>query len=143
MSKGDSPSKGQVALIAGPTASGKSGLALELADALARRGRQAVIINADSMQVYRDIPILSAAPSSDEMEKVPHRLYLEWDGAEACSAADWAGRAKLEIVEAHTAGAVPILVGGTGMYMRTLLDGIAPIPEIDPEVRAEVRSLAT
>ena len=141
MSKTDSPVGGPLGLIAGPTASGKSGLALRLADALAQRGKNAVIVNADSMQVYRDIPILSAAPETGEMARHPHRLYLAWDGSETCSAADWAIRAKAEIEAAHAADAIPILVGGTGLYMRTLLEGIAPIPPIDPDIRAEVRAL--
>lgn len=134
--------KQPVALIAGPTASGKSGLALDLADALCAAGRKAVIINADSVQVYRDIPILSAAPSAAEMEQHPHRLYGAWDGATACSAADWSQKARDQIVAAHSQGTIPILCGGTGLYMRTLLEGIAPVPEIDPEVRAEVRGLS-
>ncbi|MHA6333667.1 tRNA (adenosine(37)-N6)-dimethylallyltransferase MiaA [Qipengyuania sp. CAU 1752] len=141
MSKTDSPVGGPLGLIAGPTASGKSGLALRLADALAQRDKNAVIVNADSMQVYRDIPILSAAPEPGDMARHPHRLYLAWDGSETCSAADWAIRAKVEIEAAHADDAVPILVGGTGLYMRTLLEGIAPIPPIDPDIRAEVRAL--
>ena len=100
-----------------------------------------MVINADSAQVYRDLRVLSARPSEDEMRGVPHRLFGEWDGAEPCSAADWAARAKREIEDAHLAGQVPILVGGTGLYIRTLLDGIAPIPEIDPAVRDAVRAL--
>jgi tRNA dimethylallyltransferase len=137
MSKGDTSRK-PVALIAGPTASGKSDLAVELALAL---GRRAVVINADSAQVYCDLHVLSARPSEAEMRGVPHRLFGEWDGAEPCSAADWAARAKREIEDAHLAEQVPILVGGTGLYIRTLLDGIAPIPEIDPGVRAAVRDM--
>ena len=132
-----------VALIAGPTASGKSGLALKLAELLEARQRKAVIINADSMQVYRDIPILSAAPSVEEMEAVPHQLYGAWDGAQSCSAADWAERAKTTIAEAHAQDMLPILVGGTGMYIKILLDGIAPIPTIDPEIRSAIRELPT
>jgi tRNA dimethylallyltransferase len=137
MSKGDTSRK-PVALIAGPTASGKSDLAVDLALAL---GRPAVVINADSAQVYRDLRVLSARPTDGEMRGVPHRLFGEWDGAEPCSAADWAARAKREIEVAHLAEQVPILVGGTGLYIRTLLDGIAPIPEIDPGVRAAVRDM--
>jgi tRNA dimethylallyltransferase len=133
--------KPSVALIAGPTASGKSAIALELADALKKRGKGAVIINADSMQVYADIPVLSAAPVAREQERCEHRLYGAWDGAEACSAADWAERAKEEIATAHRNGALPILVGGTGMYMQVLLDGIAPIPAIDPDIRMQVRAM--
>jgi tRNA dimethylallyltransferase len=138
MSNGDTSTRKPVALIAGPTASGKSDLAVELALAL---GRRAVVITADSAQVYRDLHVLSARPSEAEMRGVPHRLFGEWDGAEPCSAADWAARAKREIEDAHLAEQVPILVGGTGLYIRTLLDGIAPIPEIDPGVRAAVRDM--
>jgi len=100
-----------------------------------------VVINADSAQVYRDLRVLSARPSEEEMRGVPHRLFGEWDGAEPCSAADWAARAKREIEDAHLAEQVPILVGGTGLYLRTLLDGIAPVPPIDPAVREAVRAL--
>jgi tRNA dimethylallyltransferase len=137
------PHPNSLALIAGPTASGKSAAALDLAAALEKSGRKAIIVNADSMQVYADIPILSAAPSEAEQAQAPHRLYGAWDGAEACSAADWAARAREEIAEAHAGGAVPILAGGTGMYLKVLIEGIAPIPEIDPEVRAVVRAMET
>ena len=130
-----------MALIAGPTASGKSGLAVRLALGLRDKGRGAVVINADSMQVYRDLRVLSARPSEEEMQGVPHRLFGAWDGAQACSAADWANAAKHEIENAHLAGEVPILCGGTGLYLRTLIDGIAPIPEIDPAIRAEIRTM--
>jgi len=95
------------------------------------------------MQVYRDIPIVSAAPSAAEQTEHPHHLYGEWDAAESCSAADWAKRAKSVIEEAHAEGALPILVGGTGMYMKVLLEGIAPIPDIDPEIRSVVRAMDT
>ena len=137
MSKRLSPGLKAVALIAGPTASGKSDLAMALAERLPRP----VIVNADSAQLYRDLPVLSAAPTAGEMARVPHRLYLEWDGAAACSAAEWAARARAEIALAHGDGAVPILVGGTGLYLRTLLEGIAPVPPIDPAIRDEVRAL--
>ncbi len=130
-----------LALIAGPTASGKSDCAVRLALALEKRGRKAVVINADSAQVYADLAVLSARPNDTEMQGVPHRLFGEWDGAEACSAADWANRARDVIAAAHRANIVPILAGGTGLYIRTLLDGIAPIPTIDPAVRDAVRAL--
>jgi tRNA dimethylallyltransferase len=130
-----------VALIAGPTASGKSAIALALAHRLAESGRRGVIINADSAQVYADLRILSARPSDEDMDGIEHRLFGAWDGAEACSAAAWATRAKEEITDCHATGAVPILVGGTGLYLKVLLEGIAPIPAIDPEVRTMVRSL--
>jgi tRNA dimethylallyltransferase len=140
MSKGKSPGKA-VALIAGPTASGKSDLAVELALALQAQGRRCVVVNADSAQVYRDLPVLSARPSEAEMHGVEHRLFGEWDGAEPCSAADWAARARREVEDAQLAGVLPILVGGTGLYLRTLLDGIAPVPPIDPAFREAVRAL--
>ena len=130
------PSKPRLALIAGPTASGKSALALALAE---REG--GTIINADSAQVYRDLAIVSARPTAEDEARVPHRLYGTRDGAQACSAADWAADAKRAIAETHEEGRLPILVGGTGLYLRTLLDGIAPVPPIDPIVRAEVRAL--
>jgi tRNA dimethylallyltransferase len=133
MNKSDLP---PFALIAGPTASGKSALALALAELT-----PSVIINADSMQVYRDLRIVTARPSEAEEARAPHRLFSYIDGAEACSAARWAADAKLVIAEAQTAGRLPILVGGTGLYIRTLLDGIAPVPDIDPMVRAEVRAM--
>lgn len=125
-----------VALIAGPTASGKTALALHLA-----RSGNFEIINADSAQVYSDLPILSAQPTADEKRSVPHHLFGYIDGDTACSAARWAKDAKDAIARAHTAGATPILVGGSGLYLRTLLEGIAPIPEVDPELRAAIRAM--
>lgn len=127
--------KPPVALIAGPTASGKSALALKLAEATG-----GAVVNADSAQVYRELPILSAAPTAEERARAEHLLYGTLDGAMACSAADWAELAKREIARLHSEGRLPILAGGTGLYLRTLLDGIAPIPEIDPQIRAEVRA---
>jgi tRNA dimethylallyltransferase len=124
-----------VALIAGPTASGKSALALALAEST--RG---LIINADSAQIYRDLPIVSAAPSEGDLRRAEHRLYGIRNGAEPCSAAEWAELAKAEIQEAQRNQQLPILVGGTGLYLRTLLDGIAPVPPIDPHIRKRVRA---
>lgn len=126
----------RLALIAGPTASGKSARALDLAE---RNG--GIIINADASQVYRDLRVLSARPSAEEEARAPHRLFGHRDGAFACSAADWAQEAKAAIAEAHGQRRLPILVGGTGLYIRTLLDGIAPVPDIDPAVRAIVRAM--
>ena len=129
-----SKAKPPVALIAGPTASGKSELGLALAEAV-----DGIVINADSAQIYGDLPILSAAPSTEAHARAEHRLYGIRDGALPCSAADWAELAKAEIRRAHGFGRLPILVGGTGLYLRTLLDGIAPVPPIDPDVRRTVR----
>ena len=121
-------------VIAGPTASGKSALALALAQQIT-----GVIVNADSAQIYRDLTILSASPTPEDRQKAEHRLYGVQDGALPCSAAEWAAMARREVADAHQRGRTPILTGGTGLYLRTLLDGIAPVPAIDPEVRARVR----
>jgi tRNA dimethylallyltransferase len=131
-----SSSRPPLALIAGATASGKSALALALAER-----RESVLINADSAQVYADLRIISARPTPEDERRVRHRLYGYADGARPCSAADWASDAKREIAAAHSAGRLPVLVGGTGLYIRTLVDGIAPIPRIDPDIRTSVRRL--
>jgi tRNA dimethylallyltransferase len=130
-------SKPPLVVIAGPTAGGKSALALALAQQIG-----GVIVNADSAQIYRDLRVLSAAPTEEERQKAEHRLYAGQDGALPCSAADWAQIARREIDEIHAKSRTPILVGGTGLYLRTLLDGIAPVPAIDSEVRARVRETA-
>ena len=132
-----SAEKPPLALIAGPTASGKSALALALAEQA-----DGTIINADSAQVYRDLRIVSARPGPGEEARVPHRLYGTRDGADACSAAEWAADARAEIATAHDARRLPILCGGTGLYLRTLIEGIAPVPEIDPGIRRAVRAMA-
>jgi tRNA dimethylallyltransferase len=127
----------KVALIAGPTASGKSALALAIA---ARH--DGVVINADSAQVYADLRILTARPSAEEEASAPHRLFGHVDAADATySAARWAAEATRAIDEVAAEGRLPILVGGTGLYIRTLLDGIAPVPAIDPDLREQVRAL--
>lgn len=126
----------QVALIAGPTASGKSALGIAVAER-----HDGIVINADSAQVYRDLRVLTARPTEADEARVPHRLFGQVDGAESYSAARWADEARAEIDRAHALGKLPVLVGGTGLYLRTLLDGIAPVPEIDPAIRAEVRAL--
>jgi tRNA dimethylallyltransferase len=112
-----------------------------LAVALAEALEKAVVINADASQVYADLAILSARPTAEEMQDVPHRLFGHVDAAQAYNAARWADEARAAVAEAHAAGEVPILVGGTGLYLRTLLYGIAPVPEIDPAVRDAVRAL--
>lgn len=100
-----------------------------------------MIITADSAQVYRDLRVVSARPGPQDEARAPHQLYGYRDGADACSAADWAVDARTAIAQAHQEGKLPILVGGTGLYIRTLIEGIAPVPEIDPAVRKAVRAL--
>ena len=121
-----------VIIIAGPTASGKSALALEVAAAL--RG---TIINADSQQTYRDLPILTVQPDRAAMRRTPHRLYGFLDASERGSAARWRELALTDIAAAHLAGRLPIVVGGTGLYLRALMRGLAPVPDVPPEIRAE------
>ncbi|MBS29427.1 MAG: tRNA (adenosine(37)-N6)-dimethylallyltransferase MiaA [Alphaproteobacteria bacterium] len=119
-----------VIVVAGPTASGKSGLGMEISEEFS-----GTIINADSMQVYRDLRILTARPSEDDEARVPHLLYGYRDAAEAGSTAEWASAAEQAIAEVRVAGRRPILVGGTGLYLKTLMEGIAPVPEVPPETR--------
>ena len=123
-------------VVGGPTASGKSALALDLARYLGGE-----VINADSMQVYRELRILTARPDEAALATVPHRLYGVLPGAERCSAGRWREMAVSAIAEAHAAGRVPILVGGTGLYLRALLEGLSDVPPIPPKVQNEVRAL--
>jgi tRNA dimethylallyltransferase len=123
-------------LIAGPTASGKSALAVALADLT-----PATIINADSMQVYADLRLITARPSPEDEALHPHALFGHRDGADPYSAAQWAKDTENAIALAHLEKRLPVLVGGSGLYIRTLLDGIAPVPEIDADIRATVRAL--
>jgi tRNA dimethylallyltransferase len=123
-----------VVVVAGPTASGKSALALDLAQALG-----GTVINADSMQVYRELRILTARPAPEEEALAPHRLYGVIPAAEACSAARWREMALAEIVDAHAAGRLPILCGGTGLYLRALMEGLSPIPDVPAPIRADTR----
>ena len=112
-------------LIAGPTASGKSALALALAEEL--RG---TIINADSMQVYGDLRVITARPTPDDEARAPHRLYGHVDAAENYSVGRWCVDARAALTEAMRGGRLPILVGGTGLYFKTLTQGLAAIPPI-------------
>src|SRR5215831_12549769 len=124
-------------LIAGPTASGKSSLALALAE---RFG--GVVINADSMQVYRELRVLTARPTAQEEARAPHALYGFVGGTEAYSAGRYAADAARTIAAARAGGRVPILVGGTGLYFKTLLHGLSPVPTIEPAVRDHWRRRA-
>lgn len=123
-----------VVIVAGPTASGKSALALDLARTLG-----GTVINADSMQVYRELRILTARPSPQEEAIAPHRLYGVLPAAESCSAARWRALALQAIAETHAAGRLPILTGGTGLYLRALSAGLSPVPEVPTAVRRETR----
>ena len=124
-------------LIAGPTASGKSGLALALAER-----HDGVVINADSMQVYRELRILTARPSPADEARAPHALYGLVSGAEAYSAGRYAADAAAAIAGARAAGKMPIVVGGTGLYFKVLLEGLSPVPQVDPDARAYWRAQA-
>jgi tRNA dimethylallyltransferase len=123
-------------IIAGCTASGKSQFALDLA-----KKRGGVIINADSMQVYEDLPILTAQPSRQEQQVVPHRLYGILEGREVCSAARWAALALEQVEWCRQHDLKPIIVGGTGLYLLVLLKGLSVVPDVDPEIRRVSRDL--
>ena len=123
-------------IVAGPTCSGKSALALGLARSLG-----GVVINADSMQIYRELRILTARPTPAEEGLAPHALYGVRPAAEAGSAAWWRAAALAAMSAAHAAGRLPILCGGTGLYFASLTDGLADIPEIPAAARAEARRL--
>lgn len=126
---------GEAVLIAGPTASGKSALALELA--LATGG---VVINADSMQVYRDLRIITARPTGADEALVPHRLYGHVDAAVNFSAGAWVADAAKALEEAKAQGRLPIFIGGTGLYFKALTAGLSVVPPIPAEVRGDVRA---
>ncbi|WP_043644952.1 tRNA (adenosine(37)-N6)-dimethylallyltransferase MiaA [Caenispirillum salinarum] len=129
------PAAPPLIVVAGPTASGKSALALDIA-----REFGGTVINADSMQVYRELRVLTARPSAEEEAAAPHRLYGVLPGSEVCSPVRWRDMAVAEIEAVHAAGGLPIVCGGTGLYIRALLHGFAPVPEVPAEVRAEARA---
>lgn len=123
-------------LIHGPTASGKSALAIALA-----RGLDGEVINADSMQVYRDLQILSARPAPAEMEEVPHHLFGHVDAARRYSTGAWLDDARDAIRDVQARGRVPIVVGGTGLYLLALVQGLSEIPPVPEDIRAQVRAI--
>lgn len=127
-------SRPNIILIAGPTASGKSALALRLAEKLG-----GMVINTDSMQVYRDLQVITARPSQDEEALVPHRLYGHVDAAVNYSAGAFVKEVATVTREAEACGRMPIFVGGTGLYFKALLNGLAAIPPIEPGIRARLR----
>jgi len=122
-------------LIAGPTSSGKSALALRLAER-----HHGTILNADSMQVYRDLRIITARPSIDDEARVPHRLYGFVDAAENYSVGRWCADAKTALDEVWREGRLPILVGGTGLYFKALTQGLSAVPPTPEDIRAAVRA---
>lgn len=125
----------RTAFIAGPTASGKSAAALALAETLGGE-----IVNADALQVYADLDVLSARPGPAECARAPHHLYGFIDGAERCSAGRWAREAARVTAEIAGRGRLAIVVGGTGLYFRALAEGLSPIPRIPDEIRRAARS---
>jgi tRNA dimethylallyltransferase len=124
--------KPSVIVVTGPTASGKSALALALAEQ-----RNGTVINADAMQTYDAFPILTAQPTAEERARAPHTLYGVLPLSEALTAARWGDLAAAQIAESRNAGRLPILCGGSGLYLRTLMQGISAIPEVSEKVRAE------
>jgi tRNA dimethylallyltransferase len=127
--------KSAVILLAGPTASGKSALALALAEKLG-----GTIINADSMQVYRDLRLITARPTVEEEARVPHRLYGHIDAAEDYSVGAWRSEAAAELAAAERELRAAIVVGGTGLYFNALMRGLAAVPQIPKQIRDEVRA---
>lgn len=126
----------RVVVVAGPTASGKSALAVSLAEAL-----NGVAINADSIQCYRDLSILTARPSAEDEARVPHRLFGFLNPTAILSATAWADMAANEIKKAESENQLPIVVGGTGFYLKALMEGLADIPAVPDDIRAETQKL--
>lgn len=126
----------KIIVIAGPTASGKSGLALDIAKSV-----NGIVINADSMQVYKDIPIIAASPSKKDLLVAPHKLYGIYDASVRGNVVDWLNLCKQEISEAKKTNRTPVIVGGTGMYIEALTKGVTPIPETPNEVRNTVEEI--
>jgi tRNA dimethylallyltransferase len=125
-----------VLIVAGPTASGKSALALALAERL-----DGTVINADSMQVYRELAILTGRPDAEALARAPHRLYGVLAARDPCSAGRWRAMALAEIAAAHAAGRLPILCGGSGLYFAALTQGLVELPPVPAALRAEAQAL--
>lgn len=135
MSETEASALPPLVVVAGPTASGKSALALAAAQEFG-----GTVLNADSMQVYRELRVLTARPSEAEEALAPHRLYGVLAGSVVCSPVLWRDLAVPEIEAAWAAGRLPIVCGGTGLYLKALLEGFAPVPEVPEAVRAEARA---
>ncbi|MGH7066468.1 MAG: tRNA (adenosine(37)-N6)-dimethylallyltransferase MiaA [Acetobacteraceae bacterium] len=134
--QGQDVSDRHAVIVAGPTASGKSALAARLAERIG-----GVIINADAMQLYRELRILTARPTPEEEERVPHRLYGVRPAAEPASAAWWRRAALEAMAEAASSGRIPVLCGGSGLYLEALVNGLSEVPPPSPEARREARAL--
>lgn len=130
-------SRAPVWLIAGPTASGKTALAIHAARRLGGE-----VVNADSMQIYADIPVLSAAPPADEQAGIPHHLFGVLDASQRASVGWWARAAMAVIDEIRSRGNTPVVVGGTGLYFNALTEGLAEVPDIPDEAAAEAEAIA-
>lgn len=128
-------------ILAGPTACGKSQLALELVQRLWPK-QPAEIINADSMQIYSEVSIITARPSLEECAFVPHHLYAVINSLQPGSVGWWLAQAEQQIASCHTRNVLPIIVGGTGLYLKALTQGLSNIPKIDPQIRLKVRALS-
>ncbi len=130
----------RIALIAGPTGAGKTRLALAFADHLQARGSATAIVNADAIQVYRDLRILSARPSEQEMGAAPHRLFGHVDAARRYSVGDWVRDVEEAFAQVEDASRAIIIVGGTGLYFRALTRGLSPIPAVPDEIRRDAEA---
>ena len=128
--------RNRVVIIAGPTASGKSSFAIDLALKL-----NGVIVNADSMQVYKDMPIISAVPTREDKEKAEHRLYEIYDPSFRGNVVDWLNLAIKEIRDIWSKGKLPLVVGGTGLYIENLMKGTTPIPAMPDAIRQKVQKM--
>src|SRR5690349_16907889 len=128
--------KKPVLVVAGPTASGKSALAVAIAEAFG-----GTVINADSMQIYRELPVLTAQPVAADRARAPHVLYGVLPAAERGTAGRWREMALREIAAARDAGRLPIVTGGTGLYLKALMEGLAPVPDVPAAVRNETAAL--
>ncbi|MDI9314048.1 MAG: tRNA (adenosine(37)-N6)-dimethylallyltransferase MiaA [Hydrotalea sp.] len=135
---------GDIIIIYGATASGKSQLALDMAKKITAAGKQPVIINADALQQYRDLPLLSAQPSADDKKTYPHLLYGFLNPSDESNVASWLNLAISDIKKTIADGSIPIVVGGSGLYIKTLIAGISQMPTVPAEVKKTmIQSAAT
>ncbi|MEM8757383.1 MAG: tRNA (adenosine(37)-N6)-dimethylallyltransferase MiaA [Planctomycetota bacterium] len=137
----DTPAPQPFPVICGPTASGKTGLAVGVCEALAERGKPGEVVSADAFQVYRELDIASAKPTADERRGIPHHLIDVVDIASRFTVAQWLRLAEAAIADIRGRGGVPVVVGGTHLYIKSLLDGLFDAPEPDAEVRAAVAAM--